>query len=245
MFSFNYTNIFSHRLKAVKKKVQKTRDVKIIRTSRRSKSISLKIINGILEISCPYNTSEIFIKNLIEKKKVWINKNIERSRKIHQKIDQISNGFISYKGSVLKLVYKKSNIERIVVEDNKLKIFYSVESRSKKLIIEWLKLQANNFLRERLMFLSKRISIEFNSLTIKSYTARWGSCNIRGDIFLNWKLIMLPESVIDYVLIHELAHISVPNHSKKFWELVKKKNPNYCKNQKWLKDNGSSFILFR
>ena len=245
MFSFNYTNIFSHRLKAVKKKVQKTRDVKIIRTSRRSKSISLKIINGILEISCPYNTSEIFIKNLIEKKKVWINKNIERSRKIHQKIDQISNGFISYKGSVLKLVYKKSNIERIVFEDNKLKIFYSVESRSKKLIIEWLKLQANNFLRERLMFLSKRISIEFNSLTIKSYTARWGSCNIRGDIFLNWKLIMLPESVIDYVLIHELAHISVPNHSKKFWELVKKKKPNYCKNQKWLKDNGSSFILFR
>ena len=245
MFSFNYTNIFSHRLKAVKKKVQKTKDVKIIRTSRRSKSISLKIINGILEVSCPYNTSEIFIKNLIEKKKVWINKNIERSRKIHQKIDQISNGFISYKGSVLKLVYKKSNIERIVVEDNKLKIFYSVESRSKKLIIEWLKLQANNFLKERLVFLSKRISIEFNSLTIKSYTARWGSCNIRGDIFLNWKLIMLPESVIDYVLIHELAHINVPNHSKKFWELVKKKNPNYCKNQKWLKDNGSSFILFR
>ena len=245
MFSFNYTNIFSHRLKAVKKKVQKTRDVKIIRTSRRSKSISLKIINGILEISCPYNTSEIFIKNLIEKKKVWINKNIERSRKIHQKIDQISNGFISYKGSVLKLVYKKSNIERIVVEDNELKIFYSVESRSKKLIIEWLKLQANNFLRERLMFLSKRISIEFNSLTIKSYTARWGSCNIRGDIFLNWKLIMLPESVIDYVLIHELAHINVPNHSKKFWELVEKKDPNYCKNQQWLKDNGSSFILFR
>ena len=93
-------------------------------------------------------------------------------------------------------------------------------------------------------FLSKRISIEFNSLTIKSYTARWGSCNIKGDIFLNWKLIMLPESVIDYVLIHELAHINVPNHSREFWELVKKKDPNYCKNKRWLKDNGSSFILF-
>ena len=93
-------------------------------------------------------------------------------------------------------------------------------------------------------FLSKRISIEFNSLTIKSYTARWGSCNIKGDIFLNWKLIMLPESVIDYVLIHELAHINVPNHSSEFWELVKNKDPNYCKNKRWLKDNGSSFILF-
>ena len=244
MFLLNYTNIFRQKLKAVKKKIQKIQDVKIIKTSRRSKSISLKIRNGELEISCPYNTSEIFLKNLIERKKEWINKNIDRSRKNHKKIDQISNGFITFKGLVLQLIYKKSNFERITVEDNELKIFYSEKSKSRQLIIEWLKLQANNFLRARLSFLSKRINIEFNSLTIKSYTARWGSCNIKGDIFLNWKLIMLPESVIDYVLIHELAHINVPNHSRKFWELVKKKDPNYCKNKRWLKDNGSSFILF-
>ena len=244
MFSLNYTNIFRQKLKAVKKKIQKIQDIKIIRTSRRSKSISLKIRNGELEISCPYNTSEIFLKNLIERKKEWINKNIDRSRKNHKKIDQISNGFITFKGLVLQLIYKKSNFERITVEDNELKIFYSEKSKSRQLIIEWLKLQANNFLRARLSFLSKRISIEFNSLTIKSYTARWGSCNIKGDIFLNWKLIMLPESVIDYVLIHELAHINVPNHSSEFWELVKKKNPNYLKHKRWLRDNGSSFILF-
>ena len=245
MFSLNFTNIFSHGLKVDKKKIQKIQNIKIIRTSRRSKSICLKIRNGELEISCPYNTSETFLKNLVERKKVWIKKNIERSRKNHLKIDQISNGFITFKGLVLELVYKKSNIERIDVEDSKLKIFYSHESRIKKSIIDWLKLQANNFLRARLLLLSKRTSIQFNSLTIKSYTARWGSCNIRGDIFLNWKLIMLPESVIDYVIIHELAHINVPNHSKKFWELVKKKDPNYYSNKQWLKDNGSSFILFR
>ena len=244
MFSLNYTNIFRQKLKAVKKKIQKIQDIKIIRTSRRSKSISLKIRNGELEISCPYNTSEIFLKNLIERKKEWIDKNIDRSRKNHKKIDQISNGFITFKGLVLPLIYKKSHFERITVEDNELKIFYSEKSKSRQLITEWLKLQANNFLRARLSFLSKRISIEFNSLTIKSYTARWGSCNIKGDIFLNWKLIMLPESVIDYVLIHELAHINVPNHSSEFWELVKKKNPNYFKHKRWLKDNGSSFILF-
>ena len=244
MFLLNYTNIFRQKLKAVKKKIQKIQDVKIIKTSRRSKSISLKIRNGELEISCPYNTSEIFLKNLIERKKEWINKNIDRSRKNHKKIDQISNGFITFKGLVLQLIYKKSNFERITVEDNELKIFYSEKSKSRQLIIEWLKLQANNFLRARLSFLSKRINIEFNSLTIKSYTARWGSCNIKGDIFLNWKLIMLPESVIDYVLIHELAHINVPNHSREFWRIVKEKDPNYCKNKRWLKDNGSSFILF-
>ena len=244
MFSFNYTNIFSLRLKAAKKKVQKIQDIKIIRTSRRTKSVSLKVRNGQLEISCPFNTSEIFLKNLIERKKLWIDKNIELSKKNQKKIDQISNGLITFKGKVLRLVYKKSNLERIVIEENELKIFYLDRFRSKKLIIEWLKLQANNFLEARMLLLSDLIGIKFNSLTIKSYTARWGSCNIKGDIFLNWKLIMLPESVIDYVLIHELAHINVPNHSKKFWDLIKRKNPDYCKNKKWLKDNGSSFILF-
>ena len=179
--------------------------------------------------------------NFINSKEKLPNKDLKNNQK---KIDQISNGFITFKGLVLQLIYKKSNFERITVEDNVLKILYSDESKSKKLIIEWLKLQANNFLRARLSFLSKRISIEFNSLTIKSYTARWGSCSIKGDIFLNWKLIMLPESVIDYVLIHELAHINVPNHSSEFWELVKKKDPNYFKSKRWLKDNGSSFILF-
>ena len=244
MFSFNYTNILRSGFDVSKKKVQKLQDIKIIRTSRRTKSVSLKVRNGQLEISCPFNTSEIFLKNLIERKKLWIDKNIELSKKNQKKIDQISNGLITFKGKVLRLVYKKSNLERIVIEENELKIFYLDRFRSKKLIIEWLKLQANNFLEARMLLLSNRIGIKFNSLTIKSYTARWGSCNIKGDIFLNWKLIMLPESVIDYVLIHELAHIKVPNHSKKFWDLIKRKNPDYCKNKKWLKDNGSSFILF-
>ena len=244
MFSFNYTNILRSGFDVSKKKVQKLQDIKIIRTSRRTKSVSLKVRNGQLEISCPFNTSEIFLKNLIERKKLWIDKNIELSKKNQKKIDQISNGLITFKGKVLRLVYKKSNLERIVIEGNELKIFYLDRFRSKKLIIEWLKLQANNFLEARMLLLSDLIGIKFNSLTIKSYTARWGSCNIKGDIFLNWKLIMLPESVIDYVLIHELAHINVPNHSKKFWDLIKRKNPDYCKNKKWLKDNGSSFILF-
>ena len=77
MFSLNFTNIFNNEFKLGKKKVQKILDIKIIRTSRRSKSISLKIRNGELEISCPYDTSETFLKNLVERKKVWIKKNIE------------------------------------------------------------------------------------------------------------------------------------------------------------------------
>ena len=81
-------------------------------------------------------------------------------------------------------------------------------------------------------------------MKIRSYRARWGSCNEKGDISLNWKLIMLPESVIDYVLIHELVHVLRHDHSKLFWNLVEKKCPNYKEEKKWLKENGGSLIGF-
>ena len=91
MFSLNYTNIFSQKLKAVKKKIQKIQGIKIIRTSRRSKSISLKIRNGELEVSCPYNTSEIFIK-LIERKKNGLIKILIGLGKIKKKLIRFQMG---------------------------------------------------------------------------------------------------------------------------------------------------------
>ena len=112
----------------------------------------------------------------------------------------------------------------------------------KRLVIQWLKAYADKYLIERVSTLSKKVDINFTSVNVKAYKARWGSCTYKGEISLNWKLIMLPDRVIDYVIIHELSHVIVPNHSKLFWNLVEKKCPNYVENKKWLIKNGSSLI---
>ena len=72
----------------------------------------------------------------------------------------------------------------------------------------------------------------------------WGSCNSRSEISLNWKLVMLPKKVIDYVIVHELCHIIEPNHSNSFWSLVKKYDKEYIVNKDWLKKNGIEIIKF-
>ena len=100
------------------------------------------------------------------------------------------------------------------------------------------------YLRQRIKTISSKVGIKFKSLKIKSYTGRWGSCDSFGVICLNWKLIMLPIDVIDYVIIHELAHIIVPNHSKNFWNLVREKDSQYLKRKNWLKENGAPLIRF-
>tara|TARA_Y100001954_G_C15639540_1_gene516961 strand:- start:12 stop:725 length:714 start_codon:yes stop_codon:yes gene_type:complete len=229
-----------------KKKIEIIADVKIVRTFNRKKTLTLRVKNNQAEILCPYYTSSKYLRNFIVKKKNWIRKNIENNSKNLSEIDQISKGYIRYKGKKLSLICEKAKHERVLLEEDKLKVFYSRESseRKKKIIIFWLKYESYKFLNERLFFLSKKININFNSLKIRSYRARWGSCNEKGDILLNWKLIMLPESVIDYVLIHELAHVLIPNHSEFFWKLVEKKYPTYKEKKKWLKENGRSLIAF-
>ena len=74
---------------------------------------------------------------------------------------------------------------------------------------------------KRVSKISKSFNIHFKSVVVKTYKARWGCCNTDAVIFLNWKLVLLPKEVIDYVIIHELSHILVPNHSKNFGLLLR------------------------
>ncbi len=246
---FNLKNFWKLDFNKIDNKIEKIEIIENIivkRTSKRLKTVSLKVKNGEVEILCPSFTSDSFLRDLIHKKRGWIKKNLSRSTKNPQNIDQISNGYLNYKGFQLKLIYEKANYQKIVLANKELKIFYDQNKTKniRKLIVDWLKSESKRFLINRLLFLSKKIDIKFHSLNVKSYKARWGSCNERGEIFLNWKLIMLPKRVIDYVLIHELVHIIVPNHSKEFWNLVEEKDPDFREKRKWLKYNGSYLISF-
>ena len=92
--------------------------------------------------------------------------------------------------------------------------------------------------------LSKKKKIDAKSVFVKTYRARWGRCSHKSEIFLNWKLFLLPKRIIDYVIAHELAHILVPNHSKKFWSTVEQIDPNYREKKDWLKVHGYAYIQF-
>ena len=112
------------------------------------------------------------------------------------------------------MVSKKN---RVLLKNNSILIHCTEFELAKKNLVEWLKLEAKKYLVARVHFISSKIKISFKSITLKSYRAMWGACNSRSEIYLNWKLVMLPKKVIDYVIVHELCHIVEPNHSKSFW----------------------------
>ena len=130
------------------------------------------------------------------------------------------------------------------LKNNSLVIHCTELKLAKKNLVEWLKSEEKKYLVNRVQFVSAKIRINFKSLNLKGYRAMWGSCNSRSEIYLNWKLVMLPKKIIDYVIVHELCHIVEPNHSKSFWSLVKQYDSEYIENKNWLKKNGIEVIKF-
>ena len=99
------------------------------------------------------------------------------------------------------------------------------------------KYEALKIFERKTNFYARKIGVYPKKITIKSYKKRWGSCSYKEELSYNWKLIMAPEKIIDYVIIHELCHLIHFNHSKDYWEKVSKILPNYKTSKEWLKIN--------
>lgn len=99
----------------------------------------------------------------------------------------------------------------------------------------WYKKQARRVFQERLGFWAERLGVGYKRLVVSSASKRWGSCNARGDIRLNWRLIMTPPDLLDYVAVHELCHIRYKNHAAVFWRFVASVMPDYKERRKRLR----------
>ncbi len=102
----------------------------------------------------------------------------------------------------------------------------------------WYRERAREVLGERLAFFAQKTGLQGQRLRISSARTRWGSCSSRGTLSFTWRLMMAPVEAIDYVVVHELAHLVERNHSKKFWARVKEMMPDYRQRRDWLKKNG-------
>ncbi|XZG70162.1 M48 family metallopeptidase [Chitinibacteraceae bacterium HSL-7] len=99
---------------------------------------------------------------------------------------------------------------------------------------------ARVYFAERIAYWSEQMGVSARRVLLTSARSRWGSCSSAGDIRLNWRLMQAPVSVVDYVVIHELAHLSEMNHSERFWAIVARHCPGWAQERAWLKAHGAA-----
>ena len=92
---------------------------------------------------------------------------------------------------------------------------------------------------------AERIGVEYQRIRIGGQRTLWGSCSRRGTLSFNWRLVLAPVAVLDYVVVHELCHLRVPNHSRQFWALVERHRPRWREQREWLRDYGPELLAFR
>lgn len=99
---------------------------------------------------------------------------------------------------------------------------------------------AKEIILHKVIYYARIMNVDFKRITLREQKTRWGSCSASGSLNFNWRLILAPEDVLDYVIVHELAHRTEMNHSKAFYTIIENILPDYEKSLKWLKDNGKT-----
>lgn len=98
--------------------------------------------------------------------------------------------------------------------------------------------KARDIFEQKVSYYARMMGVSYGRIAIRDQKTRWGSCSGEGNLNFNWRLIFAPAGVLDYVVVHELAHRKEMNHSPRFWRVVEDTMPEYRKYQKWLKENG-------
>jgi len=217
--------------------------VTVIKSSRR-KTTALKIKDGEVSIHIPSRLPLKFAREFVVQKTTWIKTKLaDQALKQIEEKKFIDGEMFFFLGEQYTLSLIQMDSAPLIIKNQQQLEFHGRLNRLSKTairaaLVHWYKQQAENHLTARTAHLSKKIQIIPRSISIKTYKARWGSCNIRGELQFNWKLMLAPLDIIDYVIIHELCHIQHHNHSAQFWQLVALHCPTFKVSRTWLKDNG-------
>ena len=220
------------------------------RSRKRRKTISLQISNkSEVVVSAPYFTPGSEINRFIQEKQTWINRVIQKQKTAQLQIikkEYVLGEEFYYLGIPypLEIFFQQNLPVGLVFWRNRFYLNSEESSaKGKYYFTKWYTAKAQEYLGERINYLSHHLQLSPGKIRITSAQQRWGSCSEENNIALSLRLIMAPPAVIDYVIIHELMHIKEKNHSAKFWKLIEFVMPEYKTNRQWLKDNGHKFGL--
>ena len=199
--------------------------------SKRAKRIIIRVkAIGDVRVSVPlyasYNSAEKFVLSRIN----WIKKNQEKclAQQSHNKVFDIGDTYATKQHLIFFLSHTEKEI-RISKELNKVSIFIpnnfdakqpDIQEKIRKEVIEIWRIEAKEYLPIRLDYLAKQNNLLYTKVAIRNTRTRWGSCSYVNNINLSLHLMRLPDHLVDYVILHELVHTKVKNHSRDFWQLL-------------------------
>lgn len=221
-------------------------EYEVIRTNRK-KSASIKIVAGQVQVVIPKTLSKKRLEQLLEKKSGWIQRKLQDQAELPSIPEKryVSGESFLYLGRDYRLLLIEGSSVALKMRGRRLELgvdpSLSDAERSAWVRGEleaWYLTRADKLLHEKTLLFAEQIGVSPQIVKVKRYKSRWGSCSSRGVVSYNWKIILAPHPVIDYLVVHELCHLLHMNHSAAFWSSVERVMPDYRQHRTWLKQNG-------
>lgn len=204
----------------------------VTKVNASAKRISIKIkSHEEIEIIIPSTRYEKKATEFFEEKKIWIENQLIRLNTLVEKFEVKVGSIIPIWGQ--KFHIKSQDCEKLYITESELTIPSKFSSLVKLEVRQFLKKELKNYLNQKVPYFAQLMNLEYKKFSVKDTKSRWGSCSSNGDLTFAYRLIHMNKDVVDYVIIHELAHLKHMDHSKEFWSLVEQ----YCKNYKHIRNS--------
>lgn len=212
----------------------------LIKTKNRRKTTSLTIDdNRQIVVRAPFHAKESDIDKFVSKNFNWIQKTLKKIVK-PDKSKYIEKAIYRGREYAIKHIKASSNIYKLQFNGEIFELLApaNVSTRERKEIFEsWYIKQAKKLIPSTVEKQARIMNLKYNGIKVKKVNTIWGSCSSKQNLNFNLKLVLAPKKVLEYVVIHELAHLKHFDHSPKFWKLVQKYSPNYKRHKEWLNNN--------
>ena len=230
-----------------------------IRRSQRARQVRLVVKPAGVELVVPPHVSEVQALTFLHQQRPWVERKLTEmqgrlKQNTHLREPLASGSTVPFQGGEVPLVVRQHAGSRLRIartEDGPFEIALPAASSAPvdlqvrtalfAWVTQWMRIEAARLAHGH----GHASGLLPRDIRIKRMKTRWGSCGPRNDINLNWVLAFAPPSVLDYVVVHELAHLKVSGHNPRFWGEVAKVLPDYAARRRWLNREGSPFLLWR
>ena len=207
------------------------------RTNARAKRLLLRVRQDGIYLTVPPRVPELVIQQFLQGSQEWLYKTWQNIRQQAELVQQqgLTDGELLdflWLGQCWRVVF--ADVKRIR-EDELQHVIQVNPANARDMLKRWVLKRAAMALPDRLAVLAAQHGFNYRSCTLKHVKSRWGSCSSKTDIYLNAALMLLPQTLLDYVLLHELCHTRQMNHSAAFWQEMQRVDPHYQVHRQQLK----------
>lgn len=217
-----------------------------VQLSDQRKTLGLTVDrDGRLHVSAPSNTKPAVLEEFVREKLFWIYTKLAEKDALDQPTREkefVTGEGFPYLGRSyrLKLVAEQNAPLKLI--QGRFRLLRSEAARGRDHFIRWYTDHAQPWLERRLDRWVPRAEVEVLDVRVLDLGFRWGSCNPQGEVNFHWGVIVLPPSITDYVILHELVHLHEPHHTPNFWRRVERAMPDYRERKRWLAMHGGAYL---